>query len=96
MEISGGESFDTKSQYPQLVSQVNSAAGRGTFVGVAAAQRPHVDEDCHPRLLAVVAAARFHGIELDPGAFPKAPNGYVPSAAICAPIRHLSPYGQFV
>jgi ATP-binding cassette, subfamily B, bacterial HlyB/CyaB len=84
VEISGGESFDTKSQYPQFVSQMNSAAGRGTVVSVAAAQRRHVDEDCHPRLRAVVAAARFHGIEVDPGAFPKAPNGHVPSAAALA------------
>jgi ATP-binding cassette, subfamily B, bacterial HlyB/CyaB len=84
VELPGSESSGSKTHYPQFVSQMDAAAGLGPAVSVAAPQRRHLDEECHPRVQAAVAAARFHGIELDPGAFPQTPNGCVPSAAALA------------
>jgi subfamily B ATP-binding cassette protein HlyB/CyaB len=84
VEISGRQSFESMSQPPQVVSQVNTTAGRERVTNAATTQYGRIGDECHPRLLAVVAAARFHGIELDPGVFPHAPNGYVPSAAALA------------
>jgi subfamily B ATP-binding cassette protein HlyB/CyaB len=44
--------------------------------------------DAHPRLQAVIAAARYHGMELDPAGFPPTPGDDIPSAAaLCAWLR---------
>ncbi len=40
-----------------------------------------VGDELHPRLRAVIVAARFHGVELDPGGFFLAPGERLPSAA---------------
>jgi hypothetical protein len=45
---------------------------------------PGVSDEIHPRLLAVIVAARFYGMELDPGDFPRMPGEHMPSAAALA------------
>jgi ATP-binding cassette, subfamily B, bacterial HlyB/CyaB len=83
VEISGRASFGSDSRHRQLESRTNLVAGPGTVTSTATPRqgRPG-DED--PRLQAVIAAARFHGIALDPAACPRGPDGHVPSAAVLA------------
>jgi subfamily B ATP-binding cassette protein HlyB/CyaB len=55
------------------------AGGRGAASGPAG-WRGGVDDAIHPRLQAVIVAARFYGMELDPSEFPLMPGDYMPSA----------------
>ena len=58
--------------------QARTDRSSGAFNGeVAAGGGPAV----HPRLLAVIHAARHHGVELDPNEFRRAPGDGAPSAA---------------
>src|SRR5262249_50277341 len=67
----------------QVDSQAYFAKGRGIVAGVAGTP-PEVHDECHPRVQAIVAAARFYGIDLDPKVFSRANNANAPSAAALA------------
>jgi subfamily B ATP-binding cassette protein HlyB/CyaB len=73
----------------QSVSPASSTAARSLRAGAVG--------EIHPRLQAVMAAARFHGVELDPGEFPHISSEQVPSAAaLSAWLRNMGMWTRAV
>ena len=80
MKMLSGDLIGSGSQRSRLVSPAdcNDARGAGDCGSVRLDDK--VVDGAHPRLQAVIAAARFHGVELDPREFPCTPGDDVPSA----------------
>jgi subfamily B ATP-binding cassette protein HlyB/CyaB len=80
VEILGGQSFSLDIHSPWRVSAANPGDGRAVRNGAARRSSAGGDE-IHPRLEAVMNAARFHGMELNPREFPRIHGEQMPSAA---------------
>jgi ATP-binding cassette subfamily B protein len=67
---------------PSLSSSASSggSGGGGSIRGQAAPASGSPGPDLHPRVLAVIVAARFYGTELDPNEFRRVPGDEAPSA----------------
>ncbi|CCE10607.1 putative secretion ATP-binding protein [Bradyrhizobium sp. STM 3843] len=84
MEILGGQSFGLDIDSRSRISAADPGAanpGDGHAVGNGLARPRAGGHAVHPRLEAVINAARFHGIALDPREFPCTDGDQVPSAA---------------
>jgi subfamily B ATP-binding cassette protein HlyB/CyaB len=73
-----------ESQRLQPVFPASTGDGQRTAANRPISHGPGVSDEIHPRLLAVIVAARFYGMELDPGDFPRMPGEHMPSAAALA------------
>ena len=76
MEMLGGQSFGLDIHGRSRISVADSTDGRAAESG-----RPTGGHEIDPRLEAVISAARFHGMALDPREFPCTGGGQMPSAA---------------
>src|SRR3984893_13738388 len=76
-----------------LVSPADCGDGRGAGGSGPVRRDDNVVHGAHPRLQAVIAAARFHGMELDPGEFPRTPGDGGPAA--CALSAWLQKAGMW-
>jgi len=74
----------SESQHSRLVAPADCDDGRGVVSDAPIRRDDNIDAGAHPRLQAVITAARFHGMELDPREFPRASGGDVPSAGALA------------
>ena len=81
MEILGGQSFGLGIDSPWRVSAANPGDGRRAVRGGVARHTGGGGDEIHPRLEAVMNAARFHGMVLDPREFPRIHGEQMPSAA---------------
>ena len=79
MEILGGQSFGLDIHSRSRISAASPGDGRAAENG--AARHSVGGHEIHPRLEAVINAARFYGMALDPGQFPCIDGEQVPSAA---------------
>jgi len=62
---------------PHSVADTGGGADTGPPIHLGVAEEPPI----HPRLLAMIVAGRYHGLELDPNEFRGAPGEASPSAA---------------
>jgi hypothetical protein len=81
VEILGGQSFSLGIHSPGPVSVANPGDGGRAVRNGAARPSGAGGDEIHPRLEAVMNAARFHGMELDPRDFALIHGEQVPSAA---------------
>jgi subfamily B ATP-binding cassette protein HlyB/CyaB len=81
VELLGGQTFGVGIHSPGLVSAANPGDGRRAVMNGAARHSSAGGDEIHPRLEAVMNAARFHGMELDPREFPCIHGEQMPSAA---------------
>lgn len=81
MEILGGQSFGLDIHSPGPVSAANPGDGYRAVRNGAVRHRSAGSGEIHPRLEAVMNAARFHGMELDPRECPGIHRDQIPSAA---------------
>jgi ATP-binding cassette, subfamily B, bacterial HlyB/CyaB len=79
VEILGGQSFGLDIHSRSRISAASPGDGRAAENG--AARHSVGGHEIHPRLEAVINAARFYGMALDPGQFPCIDGEQVPSAA---------------
>jgi ATP-binding cassette, subfamily B, bacterial HlyB/CyaB len=79
VEILSGQSFGLDIHSRSRISAASPGDGRAA--GNGAARHSVGDHEIHPRLEAVINAARFHGMTLDPREFPYIDGEQVPSAA---------------
>jgi ATP-binding cassette subfamily B protein len=81
VEILGGQSFGLDIHHPGLVSTATPGDGRRAVRNGAVRHRTAGSGEIPPRLEAVMKAARFHGMELDPREFPGIHGDQMPCAA---------------
>jgi ATP-binding cassette, subfamily B, bacterial HlyB/CyaB len=81
VELLGGQTFGVGIHGPGLVSAANAGDGRRAVMNGAARHSSAGGDEIHPRLEAVMNAARFYGMELDPREFPCIHGEQMPSAA---------------
>jgi ATP-binding cassette subfamily B protein len=79
VEILGGQSFGLGIHNAGLVSSPGD--GRCAVTHGVPCDSSASDDEMHPRLQAVMNAARFHGMVLDPREFPRIRGEQMPSAA---------------
>ncbi|MGD0104928.1 MAG: peptidase domain-containing ABC transporter [Rhodopila sp.] len=83
MDISDGHTpgpFGNNRTSPATVAQ-SSSGGGASGTGVSGAGQGGSRGPIHPRLLAIMMAARYYGLELDPNDFSLAPGEASPTAA---------------
>jgi len=66
VEILGGQSFDLNTRSRGLVAETNPGNARRVVKNRVLRDNSASDAEMHPRLQAVINAARFHGMALDP------------------------------
>jgi len=81
VEILGGQSFDLNTRSRGLVAETNPGNARRVVKNRVLRDNSASDAEMHPRLQAVINAARFHGMALDPLEFPRIRGEQMPSAA---------------
>ena len=77
VDVNDGHISGPPGQGPQSVADTGGGADSGVAVHLGAAEEPPI----HPRLLAMIVAGRYHGLELDPSDFRGTPGDASPSAA---------------
>ena len=77
MDANDGHISGPSGQGPQSVADTGGGADAGTPLALDSAEEPQI----HPRLLAMIVAGRYHGLELDPSEFRGTAGDEVPSAA---------------
>ena len=77
MDANDGHISGPSGQGPQSVADTGGGADTGAPLALDAAEEPQI----HPRLLAMIVAGRYHGLELDPNDFRGTPGDKMPSAA---------------
>ena len=65
MDVNDGHISGPPGQGPHSVADTGGGADTGLPVHLGAAEEPPI----HPRLLAMIVAGRYHGLELDPSEF---------------------------
>ena len=77
MDINDGHISGSPGQGPQSVTDTGGGADSGTPIELGVAGEPPI----HPRLLAMIVAGRYHGMELDPNEFRGTVGEKLPSPA---------------
>ena len=77
VDVNDGHLSGPPGNGPHSVADTGRGADSGVPVQLSAAEEPSI----HPRLLAMVVAGRYHGLELDPDDYRAAPGETAPSAA---------------
>ena len=70
MDVNDGHISGPSGQGPQSVADTGGGADTGAPVALGDAEEPPI----HPRLLAMIVAGRYHGLELDPNEFRGTPG----------------------
>ena len=77
VDVNDGHISGPPGQGPHSVADTGGGADSGVPVHLGAAEEPPI----HPRLLAMIVAGRYHGLELDPSEFRGTAGDASPSAA---------------
>ncbi len=77
VDVNDGHISGPPGQGPHSVADTGGGADTGAPVHLGIAEEPPI----HPRLLAMIIAGRYHGLELDPNEFRGTPGDPSPSAA---------------
>jgi ATP-binding cassette subfamily B protein len=77
VDVNDGNISGSSGQGPRSVADTGGGADAGTPIHLAMAEEPPI----HPRLLALIVAGRYHGMELDPSEFRGTVGDKMPSAA---------------
>jgi subfamily B ATP-binding cassette protein HlyB/CyaB len=77
VDANDGHISGPSGQGPQSVADTGGGADTGAPLALDAAEEPQIN----PRLLAMIVAGRYHGLELDPNDFRGTPGDKMPSAA---------------
>lgn len=77
LDINDGHISGATGQGPHSLADTGGGARTGEPVHLGLAEEPPLN----PRLLALIIAGRYHGIELDPNEFRGTPGDKAPSAA---------------
>jgi ATP-binding cassette subfamily B protein len=81
VDVNDGHISGPPGHGPHSVADTGGGADTGAPVHLGLAEEPPI----HPRLLAMIIAGRYHGLELDPNEFRGTPGDPSPSAAaLCA------------
>ena len=75
MDVNDGHISGPSGQGPQSVADTGGGADTGAPLASGGAEEPPI----HPRLLAMIVAGRYHGMELDPSEF----RGTAGDNAVC-------------
>jgi subfamily B ATP-binding cassette protein HlyB/CyaB len=77
VDVNDGHISGSRGQGPHPVADTGGGADSGVSIRLGAGEPPPI----HPRLLAMIVAGRYHGLELDPSDFRGTPGDTSPSAA---------------
>ena len=77
MDVNDGNISGSSGQGPRSVADTGGGVNAGPPIHLAVAEQPPI----HPRLLALIVAGRYHGMELDPNEFRGTVGDKLPSAA---------------
>jgi ATP-binding cassette subfamily B protein len=77
VDVNDGQISGSPEHGPQSIASTDGGADNAVPIRLPAADEPPI----HPRLLAMIVAGRYHGLELDPNEFRGPPGEAAPSAA---------------